>query len=586
MATPVDTMPKRIIIRHLSGSKSNQVEEFPLDRFPEVSVGRTATSSIQYDPDQDDLVSRQHAVITRDENDPTVYTVTDLDSRNGTFVNKQRIIGLARLVPGDIVQFGPGGPEFQFDLDPRPDSLMRRTRMAEEALPASARPTRMETEAPAAATGLQAAEARPAVGRATVERMVGEARTEGRRSVLYAGAGLLVMLLAVAGWLFYQNQQAGGRAAAAAAAAAAANSAAANVGANMEEAERNRAMTPREIAEAHADEVVFIEMSWKLLFTQTGGQVFHEYIPVEMQDGRTQYVAAYIRMPDGTVEPSLTLSDGNGTNRPIGGGGSGSGFVVSNDGFILTNRHVAANWNAPYAFPQDAFPGALFDLNQEGYRFSQWLQADEGPWGWVPVNARQLGRKPISGKVVEGRADYLDVTFPKNELRIPAQLVRTSNKHDAAMIKIDVPQSLEYVELFDNYDAIHPGDGVTTMGYPGISPAVAVASRPLDATNREGQYTLIPDPTITNGNVSRVIRGEQSPEGRTVYEYYSTFGDVYQLTINATGHGNSGGPVFDEKGRVVGIFTYGINRPGDAAITFAIPIKYGIELMGTKAVIR
>ena len=56
------------------------------------------------------------------------------------------------------------------------------------------------------------------------------------------------------------------------------------------------------------------------------------------------------------------------------------------------------------------------------------------------------------------------------------------------------------------------------------------------------------------------------------------FQDVYQLSTSATGSGNSGGPVFDSEGRAIGIFTYGMNTPGDAAVTYAIPIRYGMEL--------
>ena len=62
----------------------------------------------------------------------------------------------------------------------------------------------------------------------------------------------------------------------------------------------------------------------------------------------------------------------------------------------------------------------------------------------------------------------------------------------------------------------------------------------------------------------------------------SQFGDVYQLTVNSTGGGNSGGPVMDSRARVIGLFTYAIQ--GDVRLTFAVPIRYGMELMGTKPV--
>jgi len=80
------------------------------------------------------------------------------------------------------------------------------------------------------------------------------------------------------------------------------------------------------------------------------------------------------------------------------------------------------------------------------------------------------------------------------------------------------------------------------------------------------------------GNIGRVIRGAAGLTEAT----YSSFGDVYQLTVNSTGAGNSGGPVFDESGRVIGIFTSSMTT--DVKITFAVPIRYGIELMGTNKV--
>src|SRR6202158_5493117 len=109
---------QRIVIRHLSGSKANQVEEFPLNHFNEIIFGRDPSATVKYDPDRDDLVGRQHAKIAPAPNDVNQFTVTDLNSRNGTYVNKQRIAGPARIAPGDLIQLGPGGPEFQFDLEP------------------------------------------------------------------------------------------------------------------------------------------------------------------------------------------------------------------------------------------------------------------------------------------------------------------------------------------------------------------------------------------------------------------------------------------------------------------------------------
>ena len=113
-----DVQPNRVIIRHRSGSMVNHIEEFPLTFYKAISIGRTASSAVKYDSERDDLVSRVHAKIEQDPSDPTRFTIEDLNSRNGTFVNKQRIIGVAMVKPGDVIQLGPDGPAFVFDLDP------------------------------------------------------------------------------------------------------------------------------------------------------------------------------------------------------------------------------------------------------------------------------------------------------------------------------------------------------------------------------------------------------------------------------------------------------------------------------------
>src|SRR5918993_1514082 len=122
---------ERIVLKHLSGSKANQVEEFPLAHVKELILGRDPSSTVKYDPDRDDLVGRQHAKITQDPNDPSQFIVTDLNSRNGTFVNRQRLSGTTRISPGDVVQLGPGGPEFVFEIEPRPAGATKATRVAQ-----------------------------------------------------------------------------------------------------------------------------------------------------------------------------------------------------------------------------------------------------------------------------------------------------------------------------------------------------------------------------------------------------------------------------------------------------------------------
>ncbi len=91
----------------MNSSKANQTEEFPVKDNLEVMAGREADCKLRYDSDREDLVSRHHAKIIVEKADPIGVAITDMGSRNGTFVNKQRLFSKVRLSPEDIVQLGP-----------------------------------------------------------------------------------------------------------------------------------------------------------------------------------------------------------------------------------------------------------------------------------------------------------------------------------------------------------------------------------------------------------------------------------------------------------------------------------------------
>lgn len=85
----------------------------PLSSRP-LTLGRGAGSDVML---SDDTVSGRHAAVWTDGE---VVWVHDLLSRNGSFVNEQRVTGLARAVVGDTLRFG----EARFQLaqtDATPD---------------------------------------------------------------------------------------------------------------------------------------------------------------------------------------------------------------------------------------------------------------------------------------------------------------------------------------------------------------------------------------------------------------------------------------------------------------------------------
>ena len=68
MEQRTDTTIERVILRHLSGSKAGRADKLELNHPMEITIGRNSSSQIAYDPDQDDLVSTNHANIAWEEN--------------------------------------------------------------------------------------------------------------------------------------------------------------------------------------------------------------------------------------------------------------------------------------------------------------------------------------------------------------------------------------------------------------------------------------------------------------------------------------------------------------------------------------
>src|ERR1700728_2954613 len=111
----------RIVIRHLSGSKANQIDQFDLDGLQEITLGRDPKSTVAYDMQPAGEVSRKHTGIRRPtEKGPYYFRLADLNSSNGTMLNGEQIGGECELLPEDVVELGAGGPKFTFVMQPRP----------------------------------------------------------------------------------------------------------------------------------------------------------------------------------------------------------------------------------------------------------------------------------------------------------------------------------------------------------------------------------------------------------------------------------------------------------------------------------
>ena len=113
------------------------------------------------------------------------------------------------------------------------------------------------------------------------------------------------------------------------------------------------------------------------------------------------------------------------------------------------------------------------------------------------------------------------------------------------------------------------------LGYPGVSEKTYIVMETRENGRSSRRQELVPEPTVTEGIISRLGSAVRKEGQATVV---GTIEDAFQLSVNATGAGNSGGPVFNTKGQVIGLFTYGRNY-GGASVSFAVPISHGRALL-------
>src|ERR1700719_2453124 len=216
----------RIVIRHLSGSKANQIDQFDLAGLKEITLGRNRECTVAYDPQRDDEVSRVHAAIRINDDKELYFRIADRNSINGTLLNGERIGGEVELLPDDVVELGSGGPRFTFDVQPRPASLPSRTRTI-AAIDAAATPVVAAANAEGATaersaipetqervpatTGSGATTPAPStlgrpVGKSTILRMLSDERRSSRQTWLAALAAVVVLAIAGGGIVSWHRQ--------------------------------------------------------------------------------------------------------------------------------------------------------------------------------------------------------------------------------------------------------------------------------------------------------------------------------------------------------------------------------------------
>lgn len=125
-------------IRIVSGARAGQHDVFDKSY---IGIGRHPLSDVRFDAEKDLDASTRHAAIVKTGDS---YLLRDLGSRNGTFVNGEKIEGDRTLADGDKLRFGVHGPEVEFNVQREQEEVI----MAAVHAPAQTSPAPSSEPAP------------------------------------------------------------------------------------------------------------------------------------------------------------------------------------------------------------------------------------------------------------------------------------------------------------------------------------------------------------------------------------------------------------------------------------------------------
>jgi DNA-binding response OmpR family regulator/S1-C subfamily serine protease len=208
----------------------------------------------------------------------------------------------------------------------------------------------------------------------------------------------------------------------------------------------------------------------------------------------------------------------------------GTGFLASTTGQILTNHHVAEPW-------------------------------------WQNDDLKEMLDQGIEPVTVE-----MTAYFPGIPHGIAIHTEKISSTADVAVLKADISQlGIRQIALADGRRSAISGGPVVLLGYPTALDAILA---------RAGAETLQSIATASKGDSKQVMEELARRHLIRPITTQGHIGDVLpdKIVYDAqTTSGGSGGPLFNDEGKVIGINFAMVREFGGS--NFAIPVGYGKSLL-------
>ena len=220
---------------------------------------------------------------------------------------------------------------------------------------------------------------------------------------------------------------------------------------------------------------------------------------------------------------------------------SGSGFFISSNGYIATNAHVTQMWHDGEDKAKELLlTRFIFAVGRAFYNIDSRAMT-QTQYDFIRKSTSALNNFKMYHLVVI--PDGSELPFEDKPSGYGAPTGESESAKDVAIVKVEVKNAP--VMIFGDSEEVKVSDADTVIGYPGVADMgdfknIMSAKAQLEAT-------------FTYGHISA---NKPSASGAP----------VLQTDANID-HGNSGGPVLNAKGEVIGLATFGKDSQHSFVVT-------------------
>jgi serine protease Do len=217
----------------------------------------------------------------------------------------------------------------------------------------------------------------------------------------------------------------------------------------------------------------------------------------------------------------------------------GSGFVVTPDGYVVTNAHVVDENDeaTKQSFAEQAFQEILKDDAESLEKsMGRKLTQEEGD-ALTKANSWYFSKSLEVGDISKEFSVVMGITGDKGKIVpmvIPAKLVMQGTPipgKDVAILKLSSKHTYPTIRIGNDKD-LQVGEQIYVLGYPAVATF----------------HPLISDESVAEATLTRgLVSAKKDMKGGW---------EVLQTDASIT-HGNSGGPVMNDQGEVIGLATFG-----------------------------